>query len=111
MSTPADRLGVIHENYNSALENEPHDLARATNASDVTAIQANVASARQTYYVAIAAALTQSGTAVEEAFNAAKRAQDAVKDARNTAAQIPTLISKLGQATKTATDLLNAAKA
>lgn len=110
MSTPDDRLALIKQNYTDALDNEPHDLARATTPEQITTIQANVATARQTYYAAEAAALTQSGNAVEEAYQAAKAAQDSVSSARNQAAAIPTLISKLSSATQSASDLLKAAK-
>ena len=54
MSTAQDRLDVIQNNYTDALQNEPNDLAQAQSAADVTAIQANVASARSTYYGAVA---------------------------------------------------------
>jgi len=110
MSSPDDRLAVIEQNYKSALDNEPHDLAQATTAADVTAIQANVFVARQTYYAAIAAQLTQNGGAVEAAYNAASAANDAVTAARSQAAAIPTLLARLTAATSAATSLLNAAK-
>ena len=110
MTTKDERLALIQQNYNDSLENEPHDLARAKTAAQVTAIQANVAAARQTYYEALAAVLTQSGDAVEQAFQEAKKAQDAVKSARDQAEEIPTLMGKLQSATTSATDLLKAAK-
>ena len=111
MSTPDERLAVIEQNYKDALENEPHDLARATTAADITAIQANVAAARQAYFTAVDALLTQNGANVEAAFNAAKDAKAAVDKARTEAAAIPTLITKLTSSTKSVTDLLKAAKA
>ncbi len=110
MSTKDERLALIHQNYNDALNNEPHDLARAKTAEQVTAIQANVAAARQTYFEAVAADLTQGGDAVEQAFREAKKAQDAVKSARDRAEEIPTLMGKLQSAAKSAADLLKAAK-
>jgi hypothetical protein len=110
MSSATDRLGVIEQNYESALDNDPHDLARATTAEQVTAIQANVSVARQTYYTSIAAQLTKSGEAVEAAYNAATAANAGVDTARSQAAEIPILISNLTFATKSATDLANAAK-
>jgi hypothetical protein len=110
MSTKDERLNLIEQNYKDALENEPHDLARAKKPEQVAAIQANVAVARQTYYEAVAAILTQSGDAVELAFQEAKNAQASVKNARDNAAAIPTLINKLQSATQSATNLLEAAK-
>lgn len=110
MSSADDRLQIIEQNYKSALDNEPFDLARATTPADVTAIQANVSAARQRYYTAIDAQLTQGGDAVETAYNAAKAANDAVATARTQAAAIPTLITRLTSATNAATGLLNAAK-
>lgn len=111
MSTPAERLQVIEKNYKNALENEPHDLSRAANPADVTAILANVAAARQAYFTAVSALLTQNGATVETAFQAAVAAQVSVDDARARSAAIPDLIRALGSATGAATSLLNAAKA
>ena len=110
MSSAEERLSVIQANYTSALENEPHDLARATSALEVTAIQTNVAAARETYFTAAAATLTESNALVEQAFEAAKAAQQAVDDARRQSEQIASLITKLGSATKAGVELLNAAK-
>lgn len=109
MSSADDRMDVIEQNYKSALENEPHDLAQATNASQVTAIQANVAAARQVYYTAEAAQLTASGNAVETAYDAAKTANDAVDKAREDEEGLDMLMSKLTTATMAATNLLSAA--
>jgi hypothetical protein len=111
MSTAEDRLAVIEANYKDALEKEPHDLARATTAAEVTSIQANVAAARETYFTAIAAALTKDGASVESAFAAAKTAKKSVDDARDQAAAIPVLLGKLTASTQAATGLLKAAKA
>ena len=110
MSTPQQRLDVIEGIYNDALENEPHDLAAATNAADVTAIQTNVAVARQAYYTAVSAALTQDDSKVADAYNAAVQAQAAVDTARANSAQIPDLIAKVTSAAQAATKLLNAAQ-
>jgi len=110
MSNANDRMSVIEQNYKSALENEPHDLAQATTAAQVTTIQANVAAARQVYFTAEATQLTQSGNAVEAAYTAAKAANDAVAKARTDAADIATLMSTLTSATTAANNLLTAAK-
>ena len=109
MSTDKERLAVIERNYKDALENEPHDLAQAQTAVDVTAIRANVATARETYFKALASELTNTGDAVEQTFQAAKAAQAAVKTARDEAAAIPTLIGKLKAATEAAQGLVDAA--
>ena len=110
MSTAAERLAVIQNNYNSALTNEPHDLANAKTAEDVTAIQANLANARSAYYAAIAAQLTAGGANVETAYDAAVSAHAAVTKAREDAAALTSLLQKLIGATNTATDLLKLAK-
>jgi predicted HAD superfamily Cof-like phosphohydrolase len=110
LSTAAERLAVIQNNYNNALTNEPHDLANAKTAEDVTAIQANLANARSTYYAAIAAQLTTNGASVEAAFDAAAAAHAAVIKAREDSAALATLLQKLTGATNTATDLLKLAK-
>ena len=110
MSTAAERLAVIQNNYNNALTNEPNDLANAKTAEDVTAIQANLANARSAYYAAIAAQLTTNGANVEVAYEAAVAAHAAVTNAREDTAALPTLLQKLTGATNTATDLLKLAK-
>ena len=110
MSTAAERLAVIQNNYNNALANEPHDLANAKTAEDVTAIQTNLADARTAYYGAIAAQLTSGGADVETAYDAALAALSAVTKARDEAAALPVLLQKLTGATKTATHLLKLAK-
>lgn len=110
MSTAAQRRATIEQNYTDALKNEPHDLARAKKPEDVTAIQANVAMARKHYYSAIATELTKNGESVETAFQAAKKAGQDVSDARNAAASIPTLISRLTFSTNAAGNLLSAAR-
>lgn len=110
MSTAADRLTTIKANYDSASNNETADLAKAQTAADISAIQANVAVARATYYSAVAAMLTRNGDAVEAAYQAALAAQKGVADERTKAAAIADLINKLNGATTTATSLLNAAK-
>ncbi len=110
MSTEDERLQLIEHNYQDALNNEPNDLARANTPEQVTEIQANLAVARQKYYEAEAASLTQSGEVVEKAFLEAQNAQASVKSARDQTEAIPTLINKLQSATQSATNLLKAAK-
>jgi hypothetical protein len=110
MSSAAERLAVIQDNYNNALSNEPHDLAKAQTAADVTAIQANLANARSAYYSAIAAQLTAGGADVENAFHAARAARDAVDEARAESAALATLLQTLTGATHAATSLLELAK-
>jgi hypothetical protein len=110
VSTAAERLAVIQNNYNDALNNEPNDLANAKTAEDVTAIQANLANARSAYYAAIAAQLTMNGTNVEAAYAAAASAHAAVTKAREDAAALAVLLQKLTGATNTAADLLKLAK-
>jgi len=110
MSTAEERLALIEEIYKDALENEPHDLAAAATAVEVTAIQANVVLARQTYYGAISLVLTQDESLVCTAFDAATQAQSAVADARAKEAQIPDLITKVASAVQLAGKLAAAAK-
>lgn len=109
MSTADDRLTAIQKTYLDAYNNEPSDLALAQTAADVTAIMANVASARSTYYAAEAAALTNNGPGVETAYAAAKKALAAVKKARTKAAQMATLLGALNGATSAAGSLLKLA--
>jgi hypothetical protein len=110
MSTAEERLGLIQSIYLDALDNEPHDLAQATTAPLVVAVQANLANARQTYYTAAAAALISVSAGVETAYTAAQTALTAVKQARAAAEQIATLLGKLNSAVSAGTSLLSAAK-
>jgi hypothetical protein len=110
MSTPTDRLSLIQSIYLDALNNEPQDLSAATTPALVAAVQANVANARQTYYEAAAAALTNTAANVETAYTAAQAALDGVRQARTAAGSIATLLGKLNSATAAGTNLLAAAK-
>jgi len=109
MSSASERLKVIQQNYMDASQNEPHDLAAAQTAADVTAVQANIAVARANYFAAVAAQLSSSGAAVETAFDAAKAALKSVKDARAASEAIANLLGKLAAATTAGGELLNAA--
>lgn len=109
-STPQDRLDVLREIYEQAVVDEPHDLAQASTAAEVAAVQQNVANARAAYYAATVAALTNSGADVEAAFRSAESALAAVKKARANSEQIAMLLQKLNAATAAGTKLLNAAQ-
>jgi hypothetical protein len=110
MSSESDRLATIQDNYTSALDNEPHDLAAAQTPADVTAVVANVATARSVYFAAVAAQLSNASAAVEAAFETAKRAVKSVEDAREASAAFPNLLNQLSAATSAASDLLKLAK-
>jgi DNA-binding protein H-NS len=110
MSTSDDRLAAIENIYKDALENEPHDLAAAMSVAQVTAIQSNVALARQAYYAAVSSSLTQDEQQVSAAYDAAVQAQAAVKAARNKSSQFADVINKVSAAAQSANNLLNAAK-
>lgn len=110
MSTAGERLAAIKANYDQACDNEGEDIAKADDAAQCAAIQANVASARTAYYGAVNTMLTNSGQGVEQAYQAALTASDEVKKARTKTEAISSLIGKLTTATAKATDLLNKAK-
>lgn len=110
MSTPQERLEVIEHNYHDSYAYEAYDLAKAPTPEAVTAILANLANARLTYFQAIAAQLDKNAQNVESAFQAARAAAQEVTAARRRAAAPAELISKLQSSTQKATDLLNAAK-
>lgn len=110
MSDASDRLAVIKKNYDDASDNEAADLACAKTPAEVAAIQANVAQARSAYYSAVEAMLSNSGSDIENAYQDAINAQDAIADARKMAAVIADLLVKLSNATDKATTLLNKAK-
>ncbi|POZ61045.1 hypothetical protein [Chromobacterium alticapitis] len=110
MSTADDRLALVQQNYQAALDDEPHDLAAAETAAQVAAIQANLAAAKQIYYEALEAQLTQAGGDVEQAYLDASTALDAVAQIRGQAAAMPDLISRLNKATQAASRLVAQAK-
>jgi len=110
MTDKSDRVTELEKNYSQALINEPQDLSEATDTGMVTAIQINVATAGQAYWTAVKDALNKSGQAVEDAYQAARAANEAVARARANSERLPTLLGKLKTATDAATKLLNAAK-
>ena len=110
MSDATDWLAIIKENYDNASDNEATDLANAKTPAEVAAVQANVAQARSAYYSAVAAMLSKSGADIENAYQDAKNAQDAITDARAKAAATADLLGKLSDATDKATSLFNKAK-
>ena len=110
-STAKDRLQTIEENYDQASDNEAHDLSKATTSEQVAEVQANAAAAKLAYFSAIAAALSNNGNDVEAAYRAAVAANADVKKAREQAASIAELLTKMGNATAKASDLLKKAKA
>lgn len=110
MSNSADRLAAIQANYDMASSSEPADLAAAQTVAEVTAVQANVALARSTYYGAIADALSAETEAAEAAYEAAVSARTAVETARREAAALPDLLGKMVDATAAAHRLLLCAR-
>ena len=110
MSTEADRLATVKDNYDQAANNQAMDLAGAQDAVQVSAVQANVAAARLAYYTAVADALSKSGPDVEQAYTDATNALNQVKQARSAAEKIPTLLGKLTKATDKANTLVQKAK-
>ena len=109
MSNANERLSIIKKNYDDASDNEAADLASAKTPAQVTAVQANVAQAKCAYYSAVEAMLSKSGADVENAYQNAVDAQNAIADARKKAAVITDLLGKLANATYKATTLLNKA--
>ena len=111
MSTSADRLAAIQAIYFDALNNEAEDLSDADTPALVAAVQANLANARNNYYAAAAAALSNDGANIEAAFTAAQNALATVKQARAKSEQIADLLGSLNNATAAGTKLLGLAKA
>ena len=106
MSTQDERLKEIRANYFDALENEDTDLAVASSDAQKTMITANVRAARQTYWSAKAAQLSEAGAGVEAAYGAARAANTAVENARARAEAIPKVLKLAIEATNAAGDLL-----
>ena len=109
MSDATERLAIIKKNYDGANDSEAADLASAKTPAQVTAFQANVAQARCAYYSAVEAMLSKSGADVENAYQNAVDAQNAIANARKKAAVISDLLGKLVNATDKATTLINKA--
>jgi hypothetical protein len=106
MSTSDDLLSVIQSIYLDALNNEPNDLAQATTPAQVTAVQANLATAKSAYYAAAAAAFAGAAPGLEAAYASAQAALSAVKASRTASESIATLLGKLNTATNAGTSIL-----
>ena len=110
MSTAAERLATVQENYDQAADNQAKDLAKAKDEVEVAAVQANVGAARLAYYKAEADELSKAGADVEQAQQEAKDALAAVKKARQDVEKLATLLGKLSKATEKAANLVEKAK-
>lgn len=109
MSTSDQRFEEVKTNYINALLNERDDIARAATPSDVSAIQANAAQAGAIFYQTAADKLGSTDPLAEQAYQAAVAANKAVVAARQSAATIPQLLTKLADATDAATGLVKKA--
>lgn len=109
MSDASERLAIIKKNYDDASNNEATDLAKAKTPAQVAAVQANVAQARSAYYSAVEAMLSKNGTNVENAYQDAVNAQNAIAVARKKTTSIINLLVKLTNSTDKATTLLKKA--
>lgn len=109
-STPTTRLKQIEATYLDAMRNRPNDLAKAKTDDEREAVRINYVRAKNTYFAAAAAQLTENGQTVEEAYSALSGANNAVVKARKDLVEFTELFGKMGDATEKAGELLTKAK-
>lgn len=105
-STPPTRLKQIQDTYLDAMRNRPNDLAKAETNEEREAVRANYVTAKDTYFAAAAADLSENGQAVEDAYDALSGANNAVVRARKDLVAFTELFGKMGNATEKAGELL-----
>lgn len=109
MSTPAQRLLVIHEAFSKAYARRAGDLKDARSDAEADRILRNVDSLETAYLKAAKQALDASGEAVEEAYNIAKKAQKDINDAYNKAKALPERISLSTSVVRSVSELIRKA--
>lgn len=106
MSTVTERLAEVYAAYLTANSNKVADLKAATTDAQVTAILANVQSLHAAYLDAATAALAANGQAIEDAYQAAKDANTAVTNARQSAQALPQKLTQVVNLTTHAADTI-----
>jgi hypothetical protein len=106
MSTAADRLGAIHDAYSKAYARRLQDWAQAQSDDQAHAISDNLDQLELSYLNAAKQALDVGGAEVEEAYGAAKQAQQEVDDAYDAAKEITKKIELVSGVVNSVGDLL-----
>ena len=88
-STEAERLHEIYVAYKEADRALPRDLREAQSEEDVVQILETVNALKAAYYRAARVALDANGDLVEAAFESARRGNQAIRGARERAAELP----------------------
>lgn len=88
MSTPAERLSVIHEAYSKAYARRLQDWKDATSKAQADAIATNLYKLEEAYLRAAKQALDANSAAVEQAYRAARQAQQDTDEAYKAAKAI-----------------------
>jgi len=89
MSTPPERLQVVHGAFSNAYQRRSQDLKEAKSTAQADQILDNLDELEIAYLRAARNALDANGTAVEEAFEAADAASKAVDEAYRRAKALP----------------------
>jgi gamma-glutamyl:cysteine ligase YbdK (ATP-grasp superfamily) len=109
MSTCADRLAAIHDAYSKAYARRLADWAQAQADDQAQAISDNLEELELNYLRAAKQALDADGSAVENAYAAAKQAQTDVDDAYQAAKGIAEKIQLVSSVVTSVGDLLQKA--
>lgn len=110
MSTSKERYALLQANVKQAEDNYAADKAACNTVAAQDAVDDNLDQARDLLVGTIADDLAANSDAIEAAYTAAQKAQQAVTDARANAARPADWLSTLTNATSTAKDLLDLAK-
>ena len=96
MSTPTERLLLVHDAFSKAYARRAGDLKQATSNAQADRILRNVDSLETSYLKAAKQALDATGGEVEAAFRDAKAAQQAIDDAYQEAKALAERIRLVG---------------
>lgn len=105
-SSPMERFIEAQRVYRDAFENRRIDLKEATSQSEVLRVLRNIENAELVYLKAGRTVLEKNGAAIEQAYRAAKKANDEVEEARKSAQELAERIRKVSSAIKSVNRLV-----
>lgn len=109
MTTRDERLAEIYRVYNDAWTHHTADLAEAATPAETDAVMQNLRAAETSYLEAAHQSLSETGPAVEQAYDAAKQANDAVTSAREAQQALAERLRLMAKATIRISELIKAA--
>jgi hypothetical protein len=109
-STPAERLLEAQRLYRDAFNNRLQDLKDAKTVAQVKSVQRNLNDAETAYINAGLAVLEGNGKAIEDAYKAAKAANDSVTKGREDAKELAERIKRVAAAISAVNGLIKAIK-